>query len=165
MWRIAHGVLKTRAYLKNWFQLNVSDRCARCGKRKSFSHALCECTSVPQVWLWAFRQLNKFFSVTLAPSPPTILFKHGLPTGDNRSLALAHVIINVTLNEIWAARNLATFEHKQQPSTAIIHKIKHRLRQCIRAAYNHNNVPVFNKTWGHKQVLCRVENQTLQVLI
>lgn len=94
-----------------------------------------------------------------------ILFKHGLPTGDKRSIALAHVIINITLNEIWAARNLATFDSKQQPATATIRKIQHRLRQHVRAAYNYNNVPVFNKTWGHKQVLCTVENQTLQVLI
>ena len=100
---MAHGVLKTRAYLKNWCRLKVSDRCARRGKRESFSHALCECTSVPQVWLWAFTLINKFFSITLAPSPPSILFKHGLPTGDKHSIALVHVIINVTLNEIWAA--------------------------------------------------------------
>ena len=162
-WRIAHGVLKTRAYLKNWCRLNVSDRCARCGKLESFSHALCECTSVPQVWLWAFTLINKFFSITLAPSPPTILFKHGLPPGDKRSIALVHVIINVTLNEIWAARNLATFENKQQPASATIRKIKHRLRPRISAAYNYNNIPVFNKTWGHKQVLCKIEHQTLQV--
>ena len=56
----------------------------------------------------------------LAPSPPMILFKHGLPTGDKRSIALVHVIINVTLNEIWVARNLATFENKQQSASATI---------------------------------------------
>ena len=105
------------------------------------------------------------FSITLAPSPPSILFKHGLPTGDKHSIALVHVIINVTLNEIWAARNLATFENLQQPASATIRKVKHRLRQRIRAAYNFNNIPVFKKTWGHKQVLCKIENQTLQVLI
>ena len=82
-----------------------------------------------------------------------------------RSIALVHVIINVTLDEIWAPRNLATFENKQQPATATIRKIKHRLRQRIRAAYNYNNIPVFNKTWGHKQVLCKIEHQTLQVFI
>ena len=76
-----------------------------------------------------------------------------------------HVIINVTLNEIRAARNLAAFENSQQPASATIRKVKHRLRQRIRAAYNFNNIPVFKKTWGHKQVLCKIENQTLQVLI
>ena len=121
--------------------------------------------SVPQVWLWAFTLINKFFSITLAASPPTILFKHGLPTGDKRSIALVHVIINVTLNEIWAAKNLATFENTQQPASATIRKVKHRLRQRIRAAYNFNNIPVFKKTWGHKQVLCKIEHQTLQVFI
>ena len=141
-WRIAHSVLKTRAYLKNWCRLNVGDRCPRCGKRESFSHALCECTSVPQVWQWAFTLINKFFSITLALLPPTILFKEGLPTGDKRSVALVHVI-----NEIWAARNLATFEDKPQPATATIRKMKHRLRQQIHAAYNYNNTPVFNKTY------------------
>lgn len=93
------------------------------------------------------------------------MFKHGLPTGDKHSIALVHVIINVTLNEIWAARNLATFENLQQLASATIRKVKHRLRQRIRAAYNFNNITVFKKTWGHKQVLCKIENQTLQVLI
>ena len=115
--------------------------------------------------LWAFTLINKFFSITLAPSPPSILFKHGLPTGDKHSIALVHVIINVTLNEIRAARNLATFENSQQPASATIRKVKHRLRQRIRAAYNFNTIPVFKKTWRHKQVLCKIENQTLQVLI
>ena len=49
-WRLAHGILKTQAYLKKWGRLNVSDRCARYGQLESFSHALCECTSVPLVW-------------------------------------------------------------------------------------------------------------------
>ena len=83
----------------------------------------------------------------------------------NLPQVFVHVIINVTLNEIWAARNLATFENSQQPASATIRKVKHRLRQWIRAAYNFNNIPVFKKTWGHKQVLCKIENQTLQVLI
>ena len=52
----------------------------------------------------------------MTQSPPTVLFKHGLPPGDKRSIVLVHVIINVTLNEIWAARNLATVENKQQPA-------------------------------------------------
>ena len=138
--------LKTRGYLKNWCRLKVSDRCPRCGKRESCSHALCECTSVPQVWLWAFTLINKFFSITLAPLPPSILFKHGLPTGNKHSIVLVHVIINVTLNEIWAARNLATFENSQQPASATICKVKHLLRQRIRAAYNFNNSPVFKKS-------------------
>ena len=94
-----------------------------------------------------------------------ILFKHGLPSSDKRSIALAHVIINITLNEIWSARNLATFDKKQQPVAATVRKIKQRLRQRIRAAYNYNDLPVFNNTWGHKQVLCKVENKTLLVLI
>ena len=164
-WRVAHGILKTRAYLKTWCRLNVSERCARCGITESFSHALCECTNVPQVWLWAFTLINNLFTTPLAPSPTMILFKHGFPSSDKRSIALAHVIINITLNEIWSARNLATFDKKQQPVAATVRKIKHRLRQRIRAAYNYNDLPVFNNTWGHKQVLCKVENKTLQVLI
>ena len=94
-----------------------------------------------------------------------IFFKHGFPSNDKHSIALAHVIINITHNEIWSARNLATFDQKQQPVTATIRKIKHRLRQRIRAPYNYNDLPVFNNIWGHKQVLCKVENKTLRVLI
>ena len=71
----------------------------------------------------ALSQMQTNKSITLAPSPSTILFKHGLPTGDKRSIALVHVIINVTLNEIWAARNLATFGNKQHPASATILKV------------------------------------------
>ena len=50
VWRLAHGVVKTRAYLKRWQRLKVSDRCVICHKLESFLHAFCECTLAPTVW-------------------------------------------------------------------------------------------------------------------
>ena len=42
-WRIAHGVVKTRAYIKSWQRLGVGDSCAGCGEKETISHAFCDC--------------------------------------------------------------------------------------------------------------------------
>lgn len=45
-WWIAHGVVKTLAYLKSWHRLAVSDRCVGCGETETISHAFCACNLV-----------------------------------------------------------------------------------------------------------------------
>ena len=37
-WRLAHGILKTWAYLKRWRHIQVSDGCSVCGQLETFSH-------------------------------------------------------------------------------------------------------------------------------
>ena len=98
-WRIAHGVLKTRAYLKRWRRLAVSDRCAICGQVETFSHVFCECTHSPAVWTWIVAVLNKLYVKPLVFSPALVLFKQGLPSGAraSRSNELTRVLINITL--------------------------------------------------------------------
>jgi len=49
--RIAHGVIKTRAYLKSWRGLAVSDRCAGCAETETISHAFCASSGVSSVEL------------------------------------------------------------------------------------------------------------------
>ena len=44
-------------------------------------------------------------------------------------------------------------------------KIKYRIRQRLYAAFKLTPPPDFVKTWGHKHLLCRVDNKTLSVLI
>ena len=60
-WRIAHGVVKTRAYLKSWRRLAVSDRCAGCGETETISHAFCACNLVSPVWSWVSKLINNFY--------------------------------------------------------------------------------------------------------
>ena len=125
-WRLAHGIVKTRAYLKRWQRLQVSDRCAICGQIESFSHALCECTLAPAVWAWIFSITNNLYANTVGFSPPLVLLKHSLPTGAQhaRSNAVTRFLINLALNEIWATRNLHTLEGKPSTASLVINKIK-----------------------------------------
>ena len=166
-WRLAHGIVKTRTYLKRWQRLRVSDRCAICGQIESFSHAFCECTLAPAVWAWIFSVINKLYVTPVGFSPPLVLLKHGLPTGAQhaRSNAVTRFLINIALNEIWATRNLHTFEGKPSTAFPVINKIKYRVRARIRAAYNFNATSDFLKSWGHKGLLCKIENKILQILI
>ena len=125
-WRLAHGIVKTTAYLKRWQRLQVSDRCAICGQIESFSHALCECTLAPAVWAWIFSITNNLYANTVGFSPPLVLLKHRLPTGAQhaRSNAVTRFLINLALNEIWATRNLHTLEGKPSTASLVINKIK-----------------------------------------
>ena len=135
-WRLAHGVLKTRAYLKRVQRLQVSELCAMCGQTETFSHALCECTVSPQVWDWSLNLINMFYATPLPFSPALALFQCGLPTGQQHfsSNALARYIIKLTLNELWAARNVFTFENKPLTAPNIIAKVKSRIRFRLQSA-------------------------------
>ena len=126
-----------------------------------------ECTLAPAVWAWIFSITNNLYVNTVGFSPPLVLLKHGLPTGAQhaRSNAVTRFLINIALNEIWAARNLHTFEGKPSTASLVINKIKYRVRARIRAAYNFNFTSDFLKSWGHKGLLCKVENKILQILI
>ena len=165
VWRLAHGVLKTRAYLKHWRRLAVSDSCARCGSVESFSHALCKCTVVPCVWTWVLSFLSKLYSTPVTLSDALILFKQGLPGTDTKSHELSYTFINISLNEIWAARNLATFEHTYLTALEIQHKISFRVRQRIRAAFRFNAQADFIRTWGHKSVFCELTQSKLHFFL
>ena len=166
-WRIAHGIIKTRAYLHRWQRLRVSDRCAVCGRVESLSHAFCECSFVPTVWVWVFSLVNQFYSVPIIFSQSLVLLKQGFPSGSQytRSNALTCFMFNLTLNELWLARNQFTFEGKLSNARAVILTIKHRIRERIRAAFNFNSIQEFTKSWCNNQVLCTVEDITLRVVI
>ena len=166
-WRLAHGVIKTRAFLKRWRRLRVSERCATCGLTESFSHAFCECTNAPQVWAWVFQIIHPFYSNAFTLSPALVFFGHGLPQDDQSSKAnsISRFLFNITLNEIWAARNLRTFEQKGTSAQAVINKIKTRVRTRLSAAYAYYPPNDFIKTWAHMGILCSVDNDELRLII
>ena len=159
MWRLAYGVVKTRAYLKRWQRLKVSDRCAICNQIETFSLAFCECTLPPTVWAWVLALINQLYPQPLSFSPSLVFFKHDIPSGDqhSRSNDLTRFILYITLNELWAARNLHTFEGTPSTAVSVINKIKCR----IRAVFHFSDLRDFIKVWGHKQLLCQVENKSL----
>ena len=165
VWRIAHGVVKTRAYLKSWRRLAVSDRCAGCGEPESISHAFCACRLVSPVWSWVSTLINKLYDQPLFLSNPIILLRQGLPQGKHfhYSNKLSSFLIKLTLNELWAARNLGTFESKRPSVQTIIAKIKARIRHRILAAYNVSPNPDFFKSWAHRNVLCSYADKSLTI--
>lgn len=145
------------------------ERALRCLRRNllSCSHIFCECTLAPTVWAWVFSLVNQLYSSPLGFSPPLVIFKHGLPSGSQHthSKALSSFLFNLTLNELWAARNLYTFEGRASSAQNVVNRIKHGVRQRLYAAFNLTSTSDFVKTCGHKQLLCRVDNKTLSVLI
>ena len=81
---------------------------------------------------------SKFYSTPLTFSPSLVLIKHSLPAGSwyLHSNALTRFLINLTLNELWAARNRHTFEGQLSTPHGVIATIKQRVRTRIREAYN-----------------------------
>ena len=150
--------------MKQWRRLRVSALCASCRLIESFSHAFCECTIAPQVWAWVFQSINQFYSPPLTIS---LRFGQGLPR-DGRSGAsntISRILFNITLNELWAARNLRTFKQRVIPAQAVINKIKTRVRTQIFATYSYSSPRDFLTTWAHMNVLCCVDHNVLRVLI
>ena len=164
-WRIAHGVVKTRAYLKSWRRLAVSDRCAGCGETETISHAFCACNLVSPVWSWVSKLINKFYDTPIFLTNSIILLQQGLPQGKQFFISneLSSFILKLTLNELWAARNLDTFESKRPAVRTIIAKIKARIRHRVNAAFHISPGPDFFKSWAHREVLCSYANQTLTI--
>ena len=125
-WRIAHGVVKTRVYLKSWRRLPVSDQCVGCGEKETISHAFCVCALVSPVWSWVLNLINKLYDTPILLTSPIVLLQQGLPNSKQFHLSneLSSFLIKLTLNELWAARNLDTCESTQPLVQAIISKIK-----------------------------------------
>ena len=166
-WRIAHGVVKTRAYLKSWRRLPVTDQCAGCGEKETLSHAFCACHLVAPVWSWVSTLINRLYDQPIFLTNAIILLRHGLPQGKQNHFSneLSSFLIKLTLNELWAARNLDTFESKRPSVQTIISKLKARIRHRITAAYNISPGPDFFKSWTHRNALCSYANQTLTIHI
>ena len=145
----------------------MSDRCAGCGEKETISHAFCACALVSPVWSWVSKLINTLYDKPISLTNPIILLQQGLPNGKQFHLSneLSSFLIKLTLNELWAARNLDTFESKRPSIQAIISKIKTRIRHRIRAAYNISPGPDFFKSWTHRNVLCSYANQTLTIHI
>jgi len=81
VWRIAHGVVKTQAYLKFWRRLAVRDRWAGCGEQETISHVFCAFRLVSPVWSWVSKLVNKLYDKPLLLTNSVILLRHGLPQG------------------------------------------------------------------------------------
>ena len=64
-WRIADGIVKTRAYLHRWQPLCESERCVVCGEIESCSYIFCECTLASAVWAWVFSLVYQLYSFSL----------------------------------------------------------------------------------------------------
>ena len=80
----------------------------------------------PQVWDWSLNLINLLYDSPLTFLLALALFQWGLPTGQQHSCsnAIAEYIIKVTLNELWAARSVFTFENKHLRAMTIIAKVK-----------------------------------------
>ena len=154
-WKIAHGVLPTKAYLYSWKRLGVSERCSRCQARESTSHIFLECTHAPSVWRWMSQLINNISPNIVPLQPHTILLGHGLPWSKQHkhNSLLTLYLIKVTLNHLWQARNLFVFEHKQLTYTEIKTTITQTIRFRIHTAYKHTQAHKFIKSWAINEAL------------
>ena len=111
------------------------------------------------VWSWVSKLINKLYDTPILLTSPIILLQQGLPQAKQFSLSneLSSFLIKITLNELWAARNLDTFESKRPTVRTIIAKIKARIRHGVNAAFNISPDPEFFQVLGpsgHSVFLC-----------
>ena len=136
-----------------------------CGEPESISHAFCACRLVSPVWSWVSTFFNKLYDTPIVLTNPIILLQQGLPEGKNFHFSneLSSFLIKLTLNELWAAWNLGTFESRRPSVQTIISKIKACIRHRILAAHHISHGPDFSKSWVHRNVLCSYNNDTLTI--
>ena len=101
-WKIANGVLSTKAYLYTRKRLCVTERCSRCQACESTSHIFLECTHVPSVWRWMSQFINNISPNMVLLQPHTILLGHGLRWSKQHkhNSLLTLYLIKVTLNHL-----------------------------------------------------------------
>ena len=164
-WKIAHRVLPTRVYLHSWKRLRVGECCSRCKAPETVAHIFLDCAHAPSVWGWVSRWISKFSSIKLEPS--TILLGHGLSWSqrDRHISSLILYLVRITINALWHARNVATFERKQLSYTELTTRITQTIRTRIRAAYTHHTAQQFNQSWAIQDALCRISEQSLVIHI
>ena len=107
--------------------------------------------------------IDKQYSTHLVLNLFLIFLRHGLPQGNrfSRSNEVCSFLIKLTLNELWAARNLGTFESKRPTVSVIVSKIMARMRHRVKAAFQFSPRSEFLKAWAFKNVLCSYTNQQL----
>ena len=111
--------------------------------------------------------INKLYPTTITLNNSLILFRHGLPSGTRFAMAneLCTVLIKITLNELWAARNLGTFESRRPAVASIINIIKARIRARIKAAFHYAPRPEFLKSWAYNNALCSYSQKALVITL
>ena len=109
--------------------------------------------------------INKLYDKPISHTNPIILLQQGLPQGKHFHFSneLSSFLIKLTLNELWAAGNLGTFESKQPSVQTIISKIKTCIRHRILVAHHISHGPDFSKSWAHRNVLSSYKNNTLTI--
>ena len=103
-WKIAHGVLKTRSYLRTWRQFKVSKFCTMCSQIETTTHVFCDCVLTTPVWRWVSSVINCLYSTPVALTPQIILLCHGLPRGKHgkqfhQPNRIAAFLVKLILNE------------------------------------------------------------------
>ena len=151
-----------RTLIPAFFRPGVRD-----GEKGTISHAFCACRLVSPVWSWVSKLIDKLYDTPILLTNPLILLRQGLLRSNQSYFfnELSSFLIKLTLNELWAARNLDTFESKRPSVQTIIFKIKARIGHRINAAYHISPGPDFFKSWAHRNVLCSYANQTLTIHI
>ena len=138
----------------------MTEICAICGRVETITHALYDCPQALPVWTWISSLLNQLYPSSINLTPALALFCHGLPGGKHNVSAN-----KLALNEVWSARNLATFESKCLRGDTIIAKIKSRIRTRVWAAFNFTARPDLIKLWTVHNVICTYDQWSLRIFI
>ena len=162
-WKIAHRIVKTRAFLHGWQRLNVPNCCAVCNVPETIPHVFHECTNALPVWGWVSPIIDKIYGYHVPLTSPIILLGHGLPhlPSDGPAFRLGLCILRITLGELWAVRNEITFEHKVITPDQTIRRITARVKHRLYAAFHLNSRPDFSKQWAVNNALVTVRNEHL----
>ena len=152
IWRLAHRVLPTKAYLRQW-GMAVNLNCPFCSYREDIYQALVHCQRAQRVWRELQPTLKAVAGHQLQINLEALVFRRGLPTTQPAE-ELCFYILATTAEMLWKTRNKRTFD--PQVNTGNVAKdVVHVIKRHIRTDFYINPIRV-EQFWGYRSILVQI---------
>ena len=165
-WRILHGAYATSGFLAS-ANFNVSDRCPLCGEFDSLSHTFLDCQEIGAL-CGLVKQIASGLVQTGVSFPPWWFV--ALPPHHCHRF-LSHQCENLFLYVICLAKISIHISRRNKRdgngSANPLENFKNRITSRIKSEHQYykliNHLQNFQETWACNDVLCSLDNDTLQL--
>ena len=161
-WKIVHNVLPVNSYMYNYGIIR-NKFCYFC-KKETLFHLFFECTTVKPV----ITLLENILSLIIG-KPHKISLHHILYHDQEKLSKHLHHLRNLLYSElkfvIWILRNKAKHEHRHITTDNITHYFINRISLRCKTDYNRLQTQEFEKYWTTNNILCKIENNHLEMIL
>ena len=163
LWRIAHRILPTRAYLHSWGpRMGVASTCPFCTSNETLEHALLQCQRIQPIWIYVASLVHQLEPAK--PFPP-LLQEYLFPPTQTLNpdfLHLFHYLTTTAINVIWYTRNKLL---KLETAKPLVELYQHQIHIRIKYDILNNKLSNLRRFWTYKNLLATSENDRYTIRI